>query len=117
MQSPGFHAMGTLVAEGSPSAIKARQPGHLLELIVDQPQRAADVLKSQGERWRVSLFGARLHVITDEDFEAGRRATVQALEAQDIHVIDANEARFSLEDVFITVVEQARGRVREPAGA
>ena len=113
----GFMAMGTLVAEGSPSAIKARQPGHLLELIVDQPQRAADLLKSRGERWRVSLFGARLHVITDEDLEAGRRATVEALEAHGIRVSDAREVHFSLEDVFITVVEQARGRVREPAGA
>ncbi|HET6983912.1 MAG TPA: ABC transporter ATP-binding protein [Myxococcaceae bacterium] len=108
----GFMAMGTLVAEGSPNAIRSRQPGHLLELIVDQPQRAADLLKSEKERWRVSLFGPRLHVITDEDLDAGRRATIRTLEAGGVRVFDAREVRFSLEDVFISVVEQARGRSR-----
>ena len=68
----GFMVAGELVAEGSPSGIKSRQTGHLLEFIVDQPQRAADLLKERRERWRVSLFGDRLHVITDEDVEAGR---------------------------------------------
>jgi ABC-2 type transport system ATP-binding protein len=110
----GFMATGELVAEGSPSAIKSRQPGHLLELIVDQPQRAADVLKTEGERWRVSLFGSRLHVITDDDVEAGRRATVRALEANGIRVLGVQEQRFSLEDVFISVVEKAR-QAREVA--
>ncbi|HKZ08088.1 MAG TPA: ATP-binding cassette domain-containing protein [Methylomirabilota bacterium] len=113
----GFMAMGALVAEGSPSAIKSRQPGHLLELIVDQPQRAADLLKSEKERGRVSLFGTRLHVITGEDLEAARRATIQALEDQGIRVIDVREAHFSLEDVFISVVEQARDRHRLPPRA
>ncbi|HET9490189.1 MAG TPA: ATP-binding cassette domain-containing protein [Methylomirabilota bacterium] len=104
----GFMAAGELVAEGSPSAIKSRQRGHLLELIVDQPQRAADVLKTDGERWRVSLFGPRLHVITDDDVEAGRRAAVRELEAHGIRVAEVREQRFSLEDVFISVVEKAR---------
>jgi ABC-2 type transport system ATP-binding protein len=113
----GFMALGGLVAEGSPNAIRSRQPGHLLELIVDQPQRAADILKSEKDRWRVSLFGSRLHVITDEDLDAGRRATIQTLEAGGVRVLDAREARFSLEDVFISVVEQARGRSQALAGA
>jgi len=104
----GFMAAGELVAEGSPSAIKRRRPGHLLQLVVDQPQRGADVLKAGGERWRVSLFGTRLHVITDDDVEAGRRATVRQLEANGIRVLDVQEQPFSLEDVFISVVEQAR---------
>jgi ABC-2 type transport system ATP-binding protein len=84
---------------------------------VDQPQRAADILKSEKDRWRVSLFGSRLHVITDEDLDAGRRATIQTLEAGGVRVLDAREARFSLEDVFISVVEQARGRSQALAGA
>ena len=108
----GFMASGELVAEGSPSAIKEEQKGHLLEVLVDQPQRAADLLKTDAERWRVSLFGSRLHVITDDDVEAGRHATRRALEGHGIRVSDIREARFSLEDVFISVVEKARGRHR-----
>ena len=82
--------------------------GHLLEFIVDQPQRAADLLKQDTERWRVSLFGDRLHVITDEDPAAGERSTGEKLEAAGIRVIQVREGRFSMEDVFISVVEKAR---------
>lgn len=56
----------------------------------------------------MALFGQRLHVITDLDAEAGIRENTQKLEAAGIHVIDAREGRYSLEDVFISVVEQAR---------
>jgi ABC-2 type transport system ATP-binding protein len=104
----GMMVAGELVAEGSPSGVKSRQTGHLLEFIVDQPQRAADLLKKDEERWRVSLFGDRLHVITDEDAERGIQATTEKLEANGIHVRDAREGRFSMEDVFISVVEKAR---------
>src|SRR5262249_31481852 len=104
----GFMAAGELVAEGPPSGIKAQQTGHLLELIVDQPQRAADLLKSDSERWRVSLFGNRLHVIRDEDAEQAAREITWQLERNEIRVITAREERFSLEDVFISVVEKAR---------
>ena len=43
----GMMVAGELVAEGTPSGIKAQQSGHLLEFIVDQPQRAADLLKTR----------------------------------------------------------------------
>ena len=109
----GFMAAGELVAEGSPTAIKTLQAGHVLEYIVDQPQHAVNVLKTDHERWRVSLFGTRLHVITDADVEGSKVATVRVLETQGIHVLEMREARRSLEDVFIQVVETARERTRE----
>jgi ABC-2 type transport system ATP-binding protein len=104
----GFMAGGELVAQGTPSGIKSAQTGHLLEFIVDQPQHAADVLNNETERWRVSLFGNRLHVVTDKDVEAGKRATTEKLESNGIGVISAREEPFSLEDVFISVIEKAR---------
>jgi ABC-2 type transport system ATP-binding protein len=104
----GFMAGGELVAEGAPSAIKARQGGHLLELRVDQPQRAADKLKEQMERWRVSLFGDRLHVIVDDDVPAAEKRLVEQLRDDGVAVRDIHEESYSLEDVFIAVVEKAR---------
>jgi ABC-2 type transport system ATP-binding protein len=101
---------GELLVEGTPSEIKAQQKGHLLEFRVDQPQRAADLLKSETQHWRVALFGKRLHIITDSSVDAGIRENTQKLEAESIHVLEAREGRFSLEDVFISVVEQARER-------
>ena len=104
----GLMVAGEFVAEGSPSGIKNRQTGHLLEVRVDQPQRAADLLKVETERWRVSLFGDRLHVITDDNLEIGKHATTDKLRANGIQVRSIEEGRFSLEDVFISVVEKAR---------
>lgn len=106
----GLMVAGELLVEGTPSEIKGRQHGHLLEFLVDQPQRAADLLKSETQHWRVALFGKRLHIITDADVDTGIRENTQRLEAEGIRVIEAREGRFSLEDVFISVVEQARER-------
>jgi ABC-2 type transport system ATP-binding protein len=104
----GFMVAGELLVEGTPSEIKGQQKGHLLEFRVDQPQRAADLLKTETQHWRVALFGKRLHIITDSDVQTGIRENTQKLEAGGVHVIEAREGRFSLEDVFISVVEKAR---------
>ncbi len=95
--------------KAAPAASRAARPATCWKFVVDQPQRAADLLKEDTERWRVSLFGDRLHVITDDDAEAGTRTTTeQAATPMAIHVRDIREGRFSLEDVFISVVEKAR---------
>jgi ABC-2 type transport system ATP-binding protein len=99
---------GELVAEGTPSGIKSQQSGHLLQFIVDQPQRAVDLLKTGTDSWRVSLFGERLHLITEDAPAIAIQQTTQHLEDNGLHVISAREDRFSLEDVFISIVEKAR---------
>jgi len=99
---------GELVAQGTPTGIKAEQGGHMIELFVDNPQRATNLLKGEMDRWPVSLFGDRLHVIVDEDAEAGIRRITGRLKESGIRVIKAHEERYSLEDVFIVVVEKAR---------
>jgi ABC-2 type transport system ATP-binding protein len=104
----GLMVAGELVAEGSPGDLKNKQTGHLLEFVVDQPQRAADVLKSDTERWRVSLFGDRLHVISDEDPSKAEQSTKDRLESNRIRVLQVREGRFSMEDVFISIVQKAR---------
>ena len=79
-----------------------------MEFITDQPQRALDLLKSDEERWAVSLFGNRLHIVFNEDRATDERFYRDKLEAAGIRVISAKPGRFSLEDVFISVVEKAR---------
>ena len=104
----GFMVAGEIVAEGTPGGVKGAQGGHLLEFIVDQPQKAADVLKSNTERWRVSLFGDRLHVITGDEVEREQQETIDKLAAEGVEVRNVEEQNYSLEDVFIVVVEKAR---------
>jgi ABC-2 type transport system ATP-binding protein len=112
----GLMVAGELVAEGSPTEIKGRQTGRLLEIVVDQPQKAADLLKKDTDRWRISLFGDRLHVITDGDRASGEKSTREELERNGIRVMQIREGRFSMEDAFISVVEKARqeGKVGAP---
>ncbi len=106
----GFMVAGELVAEGTPSSVKADQGGHLIEMVVDRPQTAADALKRTRDGWRVSLFGDRLHVIVDEEPWAGIARLSSELAAAGVRVVKAREERYSLEDVFISVVEKARAR-------
>jgi ABC-2 type transport system ATP-binding protein len=104
----GLLVAGELVAQGTPSSLKAAQKGHLLELITDKPQRANNLLKGEMDRWRISLFGDRLHVIVDDDPQIGIRNVSSRLTSAGINVLQAHEEPYSLEDVFIAVVEQMR---------
>jgi len=111
----GLMVAGELVAQGTPSGLKAAQPGRVIEFVIDAPQRANNLLKAEMENWRVSLFGDRLHVIVDADAAAQIRNLTGKLTSAGIHVAGAREQPYSLEDVFIAMVEKMRreGKVGE----
>ncbi len=117
----GLMVAGEVVAEGAPGDIKRQETAHrhLLEVAVDQPQRAVDLLKRETDAWRISLFGDRLHVIADEDAERATRTITDTLRTNGVRVLSTREGRFSLEDVFISVVERSRqeGKVAADEGA
>jgi ABC-2 type transport system ATP-binding protein len=101
----GFMVAGEVVMQGSPSEIKAAQPGQLMELRVDRNQQASDVLKTQLEGWRVSIFGDRLHVVLDDpDRDIPVIQTILA--NAHIQVQSLRPVPFSLEDAFISVVQR-----------
>jgi ABC-2 type transport system ATP-binding protein len=56
----------------------------------------------------VSLFGERLHVITENDSANAIKETAKRLDENGLHVNSVREIPFSLEDVFISIVEKAR---------
>jgi ABC-2 type transport system ATP-binding protein len=111
----GFMFAGEIVAEGTPTGIKAEQGGRLIELITDKPQPASNLLKKETDRWRISLFGDRLHVVIDEDAETGIVNLKKRLSRNGIEVYRAYEETLSLEDVFIATVEKRRDRYRGDA--
>ncbi len=113
----GFMVSGELVAEGTPSGVKAAQGGRVLEVRVDQPQRAVVALKRELENWRVSLFGDRLHVIVDGEAADAARGLATRLERDSIRVLAVTEQDYSLEDVFIVIVERGRRPEGRPAAA
>ena len=102
----GFMAGGELVAEGTPSGIKAAQGGRVLEIRVDDPPRAIALLRNEREPWRVSLFGDRIHVIVEGVAAQAARGLSARLEAGGIRTLGVTEQDYSLEDVFILIVER-----------
>jgi ABC-2 type transport system ATP-binding protein len=104
----GLMVAGELVAQGTPTNLKAAQEGRVIEFVTDAPQRANNVLKREMESWRVSLFGERLHVVMDEDEATAVREVTERLRPQGINVTRAGQVPYSLEDVFIAVVEKMR---------
>ncbi len=102
----GFMVAGEMVLQGSPSEIKAAQPGQLIELRVDRNQQASDILKAHLESWRVAIFGDRLHVVLDlPDTEIPHLQVVLATAG--IEVRSIRPVPFSLEDAFISVVQRS----------
>lgn len=111
--SMGFMVAGAVVAEGSPSQIKAAQPGKLIELVTNQNQPTSNLLKTQMESWRVSIFGDRLHLVLDNpDQEIPQIKewlnSYQQPDGSTIQVQSLRSIPFSLEDAFIGIVQRAQ---------
>ncbi|HEY9647616.1 MAG TPA: ATP-binding cassette domain-containing protein [Chroococcidiopsis sp.] len=120
----GFMVAGAVVAQGSPSQIKAAQPGQLIEFVTTQTQAASDRLKRQIEPWRVSIFGDRLHVVLDDpdgdipqvqrilagdgEADSGTRPGMNTdADSGAIAILSMRPVPFSLEDSFIGIVQRA----------
>lgn len=104
----GFMVNGQVVAQGTPSEIKAAQPGQLLELVCDRPQLSAQILKQQLAPWQVSIFGDRLHVVLDE-VDRDLPQVRSQLARNEIQIHSLRPIPFSLEDAFIGIVQRTQG--------
>jgi len=102
----GFMVAGELVSQGSPSEIKAQQPGKLIEFVVDNPQNASTKLKTYLEPWRVSIFGDRLHIVLDNPSQELPQIE-SLLSSQQIQIFSQRQVPFSLEDAFIGIIQRA----------
>lgn len=101
-----FLVAGETVIEGSPSQIKAAQPGKLIEITPDRNQAASDLLKQTLEPWRVSIFADRLHVVVDNPATEIPQLR-DRLQAATITVHSLRPIPYSLEDAFIGTVQRA----------
>ncbi|MEH2337751.1 ATP-binding cassette domain-containing protein [Nostoc sp.] len=101
----GFMVAGEVVTQGSPSQIKAAQPGQLVEVVTDKTQDASNLLKTQLAPWRVSIFGDRLHLVLDHpDSDIPHIRSI--LQTQQINIRSLRPIPFSLEDAFIGIVQR-----------
>lgn len=104
-----FMVAGEIVAEGSPTEIKQSQPGELIELVADNTQQAARVVRETLEAWKVSIFADSLHLnLENPDTELPK--ILNALQQNGVHVQSHRQIQFSLEDAFIGIVQRASGK-------
>ena len=99
---------GTMIANGSSEALKKQHhDGLLFQVAVDRPQQWLEGVGALEQVTDVALFGAGLHV-TVRDAHRGQRQMEDFFGQQHIEAqVAVTEP--SMEDVFIRLIEQARG--------
>jgi ABC-2 type transport system ATP-binding protein len=102
---------GVTIVVATPYLDEAERCNHIALMYEGEIQAASDLLKTQLDPWRVSIFGDRLHVVLDhpdqeipwvrELFKEYRKPNASSL---DIHSL--RSIPFSLEDSFISIVQR-----------
>jgi ABC-2 type transport system ATP-binding protein len=105
----GFMVAGEIIAHGTPSSVKADMKGTMSEILTDKPDLSLRRLKEKFGASRVSLFGDKLHFVAENVEQEKEAAAV--LEYAGVKVISWNPTQFSLEDVFISLIESRRALI------
>jgi ABC-2 type transport system ATP-binding protein len=109
-----FIQNGRLAAVGSPEEIKKeKMDGQVLEIDCSNVATAVKILRESGLFQEVALYGAQIHVVTDNPL-AHQEKIKELLAAQDITIHSMAVIEPSLEDVFIASVRSAQPDARPP---
>jgi ABC-2 type transport system ATP-binding protein len=109
----GLIYRGELIAIGSPETLKTeKMPEEVLEVQCVKPHEAMDIIAKISDVKEAALFGNRLHVVTDSA-EKVREAILKTLPDQGYDVQNIESVVPSMEDVFVSLVEN-RDRAEQP---
>jgi len=104
-QRLGLLYQGQLIALGSPLQLKTEQvKGELIEVVSSDYARTLELLSEDARYHQVNLFGNDVHVLVDEAAKAYPEIR-GLLDAADITVQSIRQIPFTMEDVFISLVE------------
>ena len=102
----GLLYQGELIALGSPRQLKTGQvPGELIEVVSSDFARALELLDADARYRQVGLFGSAIHVVVDEATTAYPEIK-RLLDSASITVQSINRIPFTMEDVFMALVEE-----------
>jgi len=101
----GLMYQGRLIALGSPHQLKTEQvTGELLEVASSDYAQSLALLSADARYRQVSLFGSAIHVVVDKARAASPQIK-QLLESGGVAVHSIKNIPFSMEDVFISLME------------
>ena len=110
----GLIYAGRLIAAGSPAAIKALLPGHLLELVPSDLAGARRALDGLVGILELQTYGDKLHVFVDE--VTLRRPVIEAaLAAAGIRQAGIRQVEVRMEEAFISLIQRHTSAMPEAA--
>ena len=105
----GLLSGGTLLAADTPEGLLSRMDGYIVEFTLSDVRAADEILSSdtRTDSLEVQLFGDRLNIRTD-DVEGTLRDVSVILKSAGIDIYSAREISPSLENVYISMLQQER---------
>jgi ABC-2 type transport system ATP-binding protein len=96
---------GELLITDTPAAVKAQIRGTILELRMENYQKGMKILEGVKALRSLVLSGDKIHVVVDDAKEGDPRIR-DALKEQGLEVLGLEEVRPSLEDAFVSIVQE-----------
>ena len=100
----GLLSAGRLLALDRPRALQESLPEEILELSIDRPRRARQVVLEAGAAVRATAFGERVHLAVRPPVAEASAGVERALRAAGLEATGIERVPASLEDVFIALV-------------
>ncbi|MCK6584748.1 MAG: ATP-binding cassette domain-containing protein [Anaerolineales bacterium] len=101
---------GRMIAQGSPADLRSNmQIGQMLEIVSPQPLRTLRDVREMDGVLSAGLFGDRVHVLV-EDAKRLTRDIQSALASNGLSPRSIAPIPFSLEDLFVTLIEMEESR-------
>jgi len=101
----GLIYQGDLMIADTPSAVKARIGGTILELRVENRQKGMKLLEDIKLVRSLVLSGDKIHILVD-DPQKGEKVIRDILKGQGMEILDLLVVRPSLEDAFVSIVQK-----------
>ena len=101
----GMIYQGELLVTDAPSVVKGRIRGTILELRMEDYQKGMRILENVEGLRSLVLSGDKIHVVVDGP-EEGETLIREALRKQGLDVLGLEEVRPSLEDAFVSIVQE-----------
>jgi ABC-2 type transport system ATP-binding protein len=103
----GLMYQGDLLIADTPSAVKARIGGTILELRMENHQKGVKVLEGVKTLRSLVLSGDKIHALVD-DPEEGERMIRGRIREAGMEILDLTVVRPSLEDAFVSIVQEKK---------
>ena len=105
----GLIYQGESLVSDTPSNVKERIGGTVLELRLEDHRKGMKVLEGVESLRNIVLSGDRIHILVKEPRD-GERVIREVLTKQGMEILDLMEVRPSLEDAFVSIVQGRENR-------